>query len=140
LTGATQVLQDSFQRVPLIGGVAGFLIGLVTSLLLNTLVFALLFKFLPNTVVRWGDVWLGALVTAVLWEIGKNLLALYIGRSGQSWSAYGVVGTVLILMAWIYFSSQILFLGRAGHIHRGCAFRDDALRSQRDSCRGATHH
>ena len=95
----------------MIGGVAGFLIGLATTLLLNTLVFALLFKFLPNTRVRWSDVWLGALVTAVLWEIGKNLLALYIGRSGQSWSAYGLVGTVLILMAWIYFSSQILFLG-----------------------------
>jgi membrane protein len=111
LTGATQVLLDSFQNVPLIGGVAGFLIGLVATLLLNTLVFALLFKFLPNATVRWSDVGLGAFVTAVLWEIGKNLLALYIGRSGQSWSAYGLVGTVLILMAWIYFSSQILFLG-----------------------------
>jgi membrane protein len=111
LTGATQVLLDSFQNLPLIGGVAGYLISLATTLLLNTLVFALLFKFLPNTTVRWGDVWLGALVTAALWEIGKNLLALYIGRSGQSWSAYGLVGTVLILMAWIYFSSQILFLG-----------------------------
>jgi len=87
LTGITQVLLDSFQEVPLIGGVAGFVIGIATTLLLNTLVFALLFKFLPNTAVRWGDVWLGALVTAVLWEIGKNLLALYIGRSGQSWSA-----------------------------------------------------
>jgi membrane protein len=111
LTGITQALLDSFQHVPVIGGVAGYLIGLATTLLLNTLVFALLFKFLPNTIVRWGDVGLGALVTAALWEIGKNLLALYIGRSGQSWSAYGLVGTVLILMAWIYFSSQILFLG-----------------------------
>lgn len=111
LTGITQALLDSFRNVPLIGGVAGYLIGLVTTLLLNTLVFALLFKFLPDTTVRWGDVWLGALVTAALWELGKNLLALYIGRSGQSWSAYGLVGTVLILMAWIYFSSQILFLG-----------------------------
>jgi membrane protein len=111
LTGATQVLVGSFQNLPVIGGVSGYLLSLVTTLLLNTLVFALLFKFLPNTAVRWGDVWLGAFVTAVLWEIGKNLLALYIGRSGQSWSAYGLVGTVLILMAWIYFSSQILFLG-----------------------------
>jgi len=111
LTGATRALLDSFQNVPIIGGAAGFVLGLVVTLLLNTLVFGLLFKFLPNTAVRWGDVWLGALVTAVLWEIGKNLLALYIGRSGQSWSAYGLVGTVLILMAWIYFSSQILFLG-----------------------------
>ena len=111
LTGGVQVILASFQDVPVIGGVAGFLIGIATTLLLNTLVFALLFKFLPSVAVRWGDVWLGALVTAVLWEIGKNLLALYIGRSGQSWSAYGLVGTVLILMAWIYFSSQILFLG-----------------------------
>jgi membrane protein len=111
LTGVTQLLLDRFQQVPLIGGVAGFLIGLVVSVLLNTFVFALLFKFLPSARVRWGDVWLGAFVTAVLWEIGKNVLALYIGRSGQSWSAYGLVGTVLILMTWIYFSSQILFLG-----------------------------
>src|SRR5215217_4361560 len=111
LTGITQVLLDSFQQIPLVGDVAGFLIGLATTLLLYTLVFALLFKFLPNTRVRWSDVGLGAFVTAVLWDIGKNLLALYIGRSGQSWGAYGLVGTVLILMAWIYFSSQILFLG-----------------------------
>ena len=111
LTGLTQALLNTFQNVPIIGGAAGFVIGLATTLLLNTLVFALLFKFLPNTTVRWGDVGLGALVTAVLWELGKNLLAWYIGRSGQSWSAYGLVGTVLILMAWIYFSSQILFLG-----------------------------
>jgi membrane protein len=111
LTGVTQALLDSFKDLPIVGGVAGFLIGIATTLLLNTLVFALLFKFLPNTKVRWGDVWLGAFVTAVLWEIGKYLLALYIGRSGESWSAYGLVGAVLILMAWIYFSSQILFLG-----------------------------
>lgn len=111
LTGITSALLDSFQQVPLVGGVAGFVIGLAAALLLNTLVFALLFKFLPNATVRWGDVGLGAFVTAVLWEIGKNILALYIGRSGQIWSAYGLVGTVLILMTWIYFSSQILFLG-----------------------------
>ncbi|HJZ49836.1 MAG TPA: YihY/virulence factor BrkB family protein [Roseiflexaceae bacterium] len=111
LTGAAQALLNTFQDLPVVGGVAGFLIGIATTLLLNTLVFALLFKFLPDAPVRWGDVWLGAFVTAVLWEIGKYLLALYIGRSGESWSAYGLVGAVLILMAWIYFSSQILFLG-----------------------------
>jgi membrane protein len=71
----------------------------------------LLFKFLPDTKVSWGDVWLGAIVTAIIWEIGKYVLGWYIGRSGQSWGAYGVVGSVLVLMAWIYFSSQILFLG-----------------------------
>lgn len=111
LTGASQALLSGFKDLPLIGGAAGVAISLVTSLLLNTLVFALLFKYLPDTKVDWGDVWIGALVTAIVWELGKYILALYIGRSGQSWSAYGVVGSVLVLMAWIYFSSQILFLG-----------------------------
>ena len=111
LTGAAQALLDSFRGLPVIGGYAGFAMGLAISLLLNTLVFALLFKYLPDTKVYWGDVWLGALVTAAIWEIAKYLLALYIGRSSESWGAYGVVGSVLVLMAWIYFSSQILFLG-----------------------------
>jgi membrane protein len=111
LSGAAQVLRDSLTEVPFVGGYAGFVMGLAISLLLNTLVFALLFKYLPDTEVRWRDVWLGALITALIWEAGKYLLGWYIGRSGQSWSAYGLVGTVLILMAWIYFSSQILFLG-----------------------------
>jgi membrane protein len=111
LSGAAQVLRDSLTEVPFVGGYAGFVMGLAISLLLNTLVFALLFKYLPDTEVRWRDVWLGALITALIWEAGKYLLGWYIGRSGQSWSAYGVVGSVLVLMTWIYFSSQILFLG-----------------------------
>jgi membrane protein len=111
LTGAAQVLLQSFQDLPVIGGAAGFVLGLLLSVLLDTLVFALLFKYLPDTDVRWGDVFLGAVVTAVIWELAKYLLAFYIGRSGQSWSAYGVVGSVLVLMTWIYFSSQVLFLG-----------------------------
>lgn len=111
LTGISQALLQGFSSLPVVGGAAGFMLGLVISLLLNTLVFALLFKFLPDTTVRWGDVWMGALATAVLWELAKYLLAWYIGRSAQSYSAYGAVGTVLVLMVWIYFSSQILFLG-----------------------------
>jgi membrane protein len=111
LSGAAQALLDTFRDLPVVGGYAGFVMSLALSFLLNTLVFILLFKFLPDTDVHWGDVWLGALVTALLWEIGKYVLGWYIGRSGQSWSAYGVVGSVLVLMAWIYFSSQILFLG-----------------------------
>jgi len=111
LSGASQALLQGFRDVPVIGGAAGFAIGLVLSLLLNILVFALLFKFLPDTVVRWRDVWLGAIATALLWELAKYLLGWYIARSGKTYSAYGAVGTVLVLMVWIYFSSQILFLG-----------------------------
>ena len=111
LTGASQVMLQAFNTIPVLGGVGGFLLSLVLSLLLNTLVFALLFKYLPDTVVHWRDVLLGATLTALIWELAKYLLAWYIGRSAQSYSAYGAVGTVLVLMVWIYFSSQILFLG-----------------------------
>jgi membrane protein len=110
LTGITQAVLNGFTYLPVVGSIAGVVLGLAVTLLLNTLVFALLFKYLPNTKVRWRDVWLGAFVTALIWEAGKRLLAIYIGYSSYA-SAYGVVGTVLVLMAWIYFSSQILFLG-----------------------------
>lgn len=88
----------------------GFGVGLLVVLGLNTLIFALLFKYLPDTDVRWKDVWVGALLTAVIWEVAKRLLAIYLGNSSYA-NAYGVVGGVLLLMAWIYFSSQVLFLG-----------------------------
>jgi membrane protein len=110
LTGITQALLGALSHLPLIGGAAGFMLGLAVTLLLNTLIFALLFKYLPETEVPWGDVGLGALVTALIWEIAKRVLALYVERSSYV-SAYGTIGTVLVLMAWVYFSSQILFLG-----------------------------
>jgi membrane protein len=115
LTGVTQALLSGAKQLPLLGSLAenpavSFIIGLVITLILNTLIFALLFKYLPDTRVRWGDVWLGALATALIWELAKRLLALYIGGSSYA-SAYGAIGTVLVLMAWIYFTSQVLFLG-----------------------------
>lgn len=116
LTGLTQILLNGagqflgFGANTLVMQTLSGLAGLLVTLLLNTLIFALLFKYLPDTKIAWGDVWLGALVTAVLWEIAKRLLALYIGRSAYA-SAYGVVGTVLVLMAWIFFTSQVLYLG-----------------------------
>ncbi len=111
ISAVSQALLEQLQGLPVVGGAAGFALGLLISFSLNTLVFMLLFKFLPDTVVYWRDVWLGALVTALVWELAKYLLAWYIGRSAQSYSAYGAVGTVLVLMVWIYFSSQILYLG-----------------------------
>lgn len=110
LTGITQSLFGILARFPLIEGIVGFLLGLIVTLCLNTLIFALLFKYLPNTEVRWGDIMPGAFATAVVWEIGKRALALYIGYSSFA-NAYGAVGTSLVVMAWAYFSSQMLFLG-----------------------------
>jgi membrane protein len=87
-----------------------FLGQLLVTLAVNALIFALLFKYLPATRVAWGDVWAGALSSAVVWEVAKQLLAFYIGWSSFS-SAYGAISTLLVAMAWIYFSSQILFMG-----------------------------
>jgi membrane protein len=117
LTGITQaVLQGAsaflgFGEESLVTTIVSTIVGTLVTLLLNTLIFALLFKFLPDTTVRWGDVFLGALVTAVIWEIAKRLLAIYIGNMGQNAAVYGAVGSVLVLIAWVYFTSLVLYLG-----------------------------
>jgi membrane protein len=72
--------------------------------------FALLFKALPDAKVAWKDVWVGALVTSVLFHVGKYLIALYIGRASVA-STFGAAGSLAVLLVWIYYSSQILFLG-----------------------------
>jgi membrane protein len=87
-----------------------FLWQLLMTLAVNGLIFALIFKYLPDTRVAWRDVWAGAVGSAVVWELAKQVLAFYIGWSSFS-SAYGAISTVLVAMAWIYFSSQILLMG-----------------------------
>jgi membrane protein len=82
----------------------------VTSVLLGTLLFGSLFKFLPDAQVRWRDVWVGALVTSALFSIGRSLIGLYLGHSNMG-SVYGAAGTVIVLLAWVFYSSQILFFG-----------------------------
>jgi membrane protein len=73
-----------------------------------TLLFAAIFKVLPDADVAWRDVWLGAAVTALLFTIGKFLLGLYLSNAG---SAYGAVGSVVVFLLWVYYSAQILFMG-----------------------------
>ena len=73
-------------------------------------IFAAIYKIVPDVHIDWQDVWTGAIVTAVLFTAGKAAISLYIGRTGVG-SAYGAAGSVMILLAWVYYSSQILFLG-----------------------------
>lgn len=75
-----------------------------------SLLFAMMFKFLPNVRIRWRDVWVGALGTALLFSIGKTLIGLYLGASSVA-SSYGAAGSVVILLLWVYYSSCILFYG-----------------------------
>ena len=72
--------------------------------------FAAIYKIIPDVHIDWQDVWTGAIVTAVLFTAGKAAISFYIGRTGVG-SAYGAAGSVLIILAWVYYSSQILFLG-----------------------------
>lgn len=80
------------------------------SLLVLMLFFASVFKVMPDAEVRWRDVWIGAFVTAVLFTIGKELLALYLGRSSVT-SNFGPAASLVALLIWVYYSAQLMFLG-----------------------------
>jgi membrane protein len=80
------------------------------SLGIITLLFALIYKVIPDAKIRWRDVWIGAAATAVLFTIGKLLVGLYLGKSTFV-SSYGAAGSVVALVVWVYYSSQIVFLG-----------------------------
>ena len=74
------------------------------------LLFAMIFKFLPDVEIQWRDVWIGAVMTAILFGIGKWLLGFYLG-SGAAGSAYGAASSLITLLLWVYYSSQILLFG-----------------------------
>jgi membrane protein len=82
----------------------------IVSLIVITLLFAMIYKVLPDVKLAWSDVWVGALVTAGLFTIGKFLIGLYIGTSAFA-SAYGAAGSVIVILLWVYYSSQIVLLG-----------------------------
>ena len=83
---------------------------LAMDLLVVVAIFAMIFKILPNAVIRWRDVWIGAVLTAVLFLIGKWGLGIYLG-SGTAASAYGAASSLITLLLWVYYSSQILLFG-----------------------------
>jgi membrane protein len=85
-------------------------INFIFSTAVITLVFALIFKILPEIEIAWSDVWVGALITALLFNVGKSLIGLYLGNSAVA-SVYGAAGSLIVLLLWVYYSAQILFLG-----------------------------
>lgn len=85
-------------------------INLVVSFAVITLLFAMMFKVLPDAQIAWQDVWTGAAMTAFLFTIGKFLIGLYLGKSDVG-SAYGAAGSLVILLVWVYYSAQILLFG-----------------------------
>lgn len=85
-------------------------INFVISFGVITLLFALIYKYLPDAEIAWKDVWLGAAITALLFTIGKLLIGIYLGNSNIG-NVFGAAGSLAILMIWVYYSAQIVFLG-----------------------------
>ncbi len=91
-------------------GVVGQAITTVFDLLVITVLFALIYRFLPDAEIAWRDVWLGAALTAALFTVGKLLIGLYLGRAGVA-SAYGAAGSLAVLLVWLYYAAQIFLFG-----------------------------
>ena len=110
LTAALAAVQEVLgQYLPVIGPLLPSLnFGL--SLLVMSALFAMIYKVLPDVPMSWGDVWIGAFATALLFTAGKTLIGLYLGRAGTA-SVYGAAGSLVVLLLWVYYSAQILFVG-----------------------------
>jgi membrane protein len=77
---------------------------------ITAVIFAMIYKLMPRASVQWKDVWVGALVTALLFSLGKALISLYLGASGVA-SSYGAAGSLVLVLVWIYYSAQVFLLG-----------------------------
>jgi membrane protein len=86
------------------------LLDIVVSFAFVTLLFAMIYKFVPDTRIQWKDVWIGAALTSILFTIGKFLIGLYLGSSGVT-SVYGATGSLIAVLLWVYYSSLIFLLG-----------------------------
>ena len=106
LKGFSHYLQTAFPG----GAVLAFTLYIIVDLAIIILLFAMIFRYLPDVEVRWRDVWVGSAMTALLFLIGKWALGLYLG-SGAAGSAYGAASSLVTLLLWIYYSSQILLFG-----------------------------
>jgi len=106
ISGLTQFIGS------LVGGAAviAHLLDIVISFGLITLLFAMIYKFLPDVQIQWKDVWTGAALTSILFTIGKLLIGLYLGSSGVT-SIYGAAGSLITVLLWVYYSSLIFLLG-----------------------------
>lgn len=106
VAGLSQVMGSLFGGAKIIAHV----LELVVSFGLVTVLFAMIYKFLPDVKIQWRDVWTGAALTSVLFTIGKFLIGLYLGTSGVT-STFGAAGSLITVLLWVFYSSLIFFLG-----------------------------
>ncbi|MCW5624255.1 MAG: YihY/virulence factor BrkB family protein [Burkholderiales bacterium] len=86
------------------------IVNVVVGFMFTTVVFAMIYKIMPRAMVQWHDVWLGAIVTSLLFTIGRFLIGLYIGKTGIA-SSFGAAGSLIVIFLWVYYSAQIFLLG-----------------------------
>jgi membrane protein len=102
------------------------LVSTLVSLSVISLLFAMMFKWLPDAAVDWYDVWPGAVVTAALFELGKSAIGFYIGKQALS-STFGAAASIVVVLIWVYYSAQIVLMGaeitRAFAVHKGSISR-----------------
>jgi membrane protein len=110
LNAILAAVSNALYSVPESAEVVGHLVDFTVSVIVITLLFAMMFKLLPDVKMAWRDVWLGAFVTSLLFNLGKIAIGLYLGHSTMA-SSYGVAGSFVVLLVWVYYSAQILFLG-----------------------------
>ena len=114
-----------------------YVLSFVISFEIITLLFAMMFKLLPDAKISWRDVWVGAATTALLFVMGKFLIGLYLGTSDAA-SGFGAAGALVILLLWVYYSAQILFLGAeftqvySRHFGSRIVPSENAVRSRRN--------
>ncbi len=100
----------------------------VVSFLVITLLFAMVYKILPDATIAWRDVWIGAMITSALFSAGKYLIGLYLGHSTFG-AYYGAAGSLVVFLVWVYYSSQILLLG-AEFTHAYARLRGQRIRPE----------
>jgi membrane protein len=85
-------------------------INMLVSLTITTVLFAMIYKLMPTARIAWSDVWVGAVVTALLFEVGKLLIGLYLGKSAVA-ESFAAAGSLVVLLAWVYYAAQVFLLG-----------------------------
>ena len=111
ISAVLSVFTGYLQRLlPEVGILAIKVVDFLLSLGITTLLFAMIYRFLPDAIIRWRDVLIGAFITALLFVIGKFLIAIYIAKSDPG-SAFGAAGSAIVLLLWVNYSSLIIFFG-----------------------------
>lgn len=109
LLGGVTVYLGQMLRLPEVGALI-LILNSVLSVAVVTLLFAVIYKYLPAVKIAWRDVWVGAFVTALLFLIGQFLIGVYLGHSDMA-SAYGAAGSLVVILVWVFYSAQIFLLG-----------------------------